>query len=183
MKHPPTHSIPAPDLAPLRLAQHPKLASNERWGLESYRGGLLVHQPTAEPLRGLQIVQKRDLAVGLRSLSAAQFTRCNTRRLVAPGPQSPGCEARPLATRADGFAGPPSLCPAPPAAPSPRAPRFRLLGAPGGGERERQSPLTLPALGGGTAPLTFPQPPSLQPGSPTPLSSSQPWGTEPTLLQ
>lgn len=96
--------------------------------------------------------------MGLRSLSA-QFTRCNTRRLIAPAPLSPGQEAPPFAVRADIYDGPPSLCPAPPTAPSPRAPRFRLLGARGGGERERPSPLTLPALGGGTAPLTFPQPP------------------------
>lgn len=43
----------------------------------------------------------------------------------------------------------------PPPPPPPSAPRFRLLGAGRRGERERPSPLLLPALGGGgTAPLT-----------------------------
>lgn len=69
--------------------------------------------------------------------------------------------------------GPPAAAPPPPAAPSlspspsPSAPRFRLLGAQRAGERERPSPLTLPALGGGTAPLTFPHP-----GAWPPYSSS-----------
>ena len=62
--------------------------------------------------------------MGLRSLSAGQFTKRNTHRLIAPAPrpQAPGQEAQPFMARADSFAGPPSLCPAPPP-PPPREPR------------------------------------------------------------
>lgn len=113
--------------------------------------------------------------MGLGSLSEGQFPRRNTCPLTAPTLQSPGQEAGPVAAEADRLAGAPNLCPAP----SPSAQRFRLLGARRGGERERPSALTLPALGGGTAPLTFPHFPHphsgarlLHPGAPSPLLSS-----------
>ena len=106
--------------------------------------------------------------MGLGSLSEGQFPRRNTCPLTAPTLQSPGQEAGPVAAEADRLAGAPNLCPAP----SPSAQRFRLLGARRGGERERPSALTLPALGGGTAPLTFPHfphPPNPPPPPPPDL--------------
>lgn len=51
--------------------------------------------------------------MGIGSLSDAQFTRCNTRWMMAPAPKSPGGEAPRFSARADGGAGPPSFCPAP----------------------------------------------------------------------
>lgn len=107
----------------------------------------------------MQVVQKKGSCSGAWVLIQSPVHQMQHSPADSPRPGSPGPEVRPFAGRADGFSGPPSLCPAPPAAPSPSAPRFRLLGAQLGGERERPSPLTLPALGGGTAPLTFPHPP------------------------
>ena len=80
-------------------------------------------------------MQKRGLAVGLGALSEGQFTRCNTRRLIAPALQSPGQEARPFAAGADGFAGAPNLCPAPPPPPppAPSASAYLALGEAGRG--------------------------------------------------
>lgn len=99
--------------------------------------------------------------MGLGSLSEAQFTRCNTGRLIAPAPGLQAMKSGHLRPELRVSLGPPASAPPPPPPPPPSAPRFRLLGAQRGGERERPSPLTLPALGGGTAPLTFPHPPPL----------------------
>lgn len=110
--------------------------------------------------------KNRGLAVGLGSLSEAQFTRRNARRLISPrlAVSRPGSRA--IRGHSRRFRGAPQPLPRPPA-----APRFRLLGARRRGERERPSPLTLQALGGGTAPQPSP-PPTPNPGAWLPYSSS-----------
>lgn len=96
-----------------------------------------------------------------------------------PPVSRPGSPA--IRRRSGRFRWGPQPLPRPPAAPSPSAQRFRLLGARRGEERERPSPLTLPALGGGTAPLTFPHSPPPLRGLASLLHSRppNPWAQSP----
>lgn len=134
---------------------------------------------TAEPPRGLQVVQKTGSRNGARVLIRRPVPQ--TQHLPADGPHPPVSRpgSRASSRRREPLSRGPQPLPRPPAAPSPSAQRFRLLGARRGGERERPSALTLRALGGGTAPLTFPHSPHphsgarlLHPGAPSPLLSS-----------
>lgn len=131
---------------------------------------------TAEPPRGLQVVQKTGFRDGARVLIRRPV------HLPADGPHPPVSRpgSRASSRRSGLLSRGPQPLRRPPAAPSPSAQRFRLLGARRGGERERPSALTLPALGGGTAPLTFPHSPHPHsgarlphPGAPSPLLSSR----------
>lgn len=92
-----------------------------------------------------------------------------------PGSRTTKAQARRVALA------PASAPPPPPPPPPPSAPRFRLLGAGRRGERERPSPLSLPALGGRDCTSNLQHTPqrSWFPGALPPSQPSQPQCTEP----
>lgn len=135
---------------------------------------------TTQSPRGPQVVQNRGSCGGARVLTRNPPHQMPHSQADKPPPRQARKRGHPPPERTVSQ-GPPASAP-PPSAPSTSAPRFRLLGARRGVERERPSLLTLQALGGGTAPLTFPQH-TPGPGFPASLPSSQPQGTEPTPLQ
>lgn len=70
----------------------------------------------------MQVVQKKGSRSGAWVLIQSPVHQMQHSPADSPRPGSPGPEVRPFARRADGFAGPPSLCPAPPRRPLPQRP-------------------------------------------------------------
>lgn len=125
----------------------------------------------------MQVVQKRGVSQwGLGPYSKPSSPDA-TLAADSPRPRSPGPEVRPFAARADGFAEPPSLCPAPPSPPppAPRASAYLALSAAGRGSGRL---LSLSRPWGRDCTPNLPPPPTPGPGHPTPLPSSQLQGTE-----